>query len=215
MKFNLVIFDCDGVLVDSEALGCEIIARMATEHGAPMTAADADRLFTGGNWYKTVAYIEEQSGKKVPSDFEEIYRQQSAAIYEENLQAVEGVKEVIESLNCLICVGSNGPRRKIIPNLKFTGLDKYFDEKHIFSAYDINKWKPNPALYLHAANQMGIPAQESLVIDDSLSGVTAGIEAGMTVMAYSAHGQDQKFAQSGAHILNRMSDFYDLLERLA
>jgi HAD superfamily hydrolase (TIGR01509 family) len=214
LKYSLVIFDCDGVLVDSESIGCKVISEMITEQGLPMTPEEADQNFTGGNWYSTVAYVEERIGRKLPEDFEREYRLRSARAFEKDLKPIRGIEDLIKSLSINICVGSNGPREKILPNLRITGLDKYFNNNNIFSAYDIKKWKPDPGLYLHAADRMGFQPTDCIVVEDTIHGVRAAKAAGMRVLGYGGHGRGDELSQNGACVIDHMHEFHNAVKLL-
>ena len=178
-NINLVIFDCDGVLVDSEMISAEIIADVLRPVGIHMTVEEAYKTFVGGSMGKTISYVEERLGYKPDYDIEQSYRRLSFEAYRKRMRPVDGIIDVLNNLKVPKCVASNGPRAKIDLNLQLTGLDKFFRNEKIFSAYDIQKWKPDPALYLKAANEYDVRPNECLVIEDSIHGLQAAAAAGM------------------------------------
>ena len=178
-----------------------------------MTPQEADEEFTGGNWYTTVAFIENKIGRKLPEDFEKEYRRRSAIAFEKDLVPIDGVEDLIRSLDTDICVGSNGPKEKILPNLRITGLSQYFQNGNIFSAYDIQKWKPDPGLYLHAAEKMGYKPSDCIVVEDTIHGVKAALSAGMKVIGYGGHGRGSELSAGGAVVIDRMMDFHQAISQ--
>ena len=211
MSFELVIFDCDGVLVDSETISCGTIAEMSTELGFPMTTHEAIQNFVGTSIEYVVDFLKDKITQPFPSDFESRYRTTCLERFQTNLQPIPGIEKVLNHLNIAKCVGSNGPRHKIISNLQLTNLIQYFDSNHLFSAYDIKKWKPLPDLYLHAANQMKINFDKCVVVEDSVAGVLAAREAGMTVYGYIGNTDGKALAEAGAKLIFSMTDLIQIL----
>lgn len=186
MQTKLIIFDCDGVLVDSERISCRIFTQLMREEGIEISEEQVYQDLVGGSMQKSIAYVESILGYKLSeSNFTEKYRTRSFEAYKNELTTVPGVESLITSLRIPYCVGSNGPREKINWNLKLTGLDKYFPQANVFSAYDLKKWKPDPTLFLHAASQMGVHPENALVIEDSRNGILAANAAGIPAIAYS------------------------------
>ncbi|MCA0133578.1 HAD family hydrolase [Winogradskyella alexanderae] len=185
-KYKCIIFDCDGVLVDSEPIGNQVLVDLANELGANINLEYAFENFKGNSFRNCVNHIAKLIGKDVPNDFETIYRQRSYTKFKEEIQPISGVKEVLEVLRIPFCVASSGPETKIKLNLEATGLIKYFTD-NIFSCYKIGKWKPDPSVFIWAANTMGFEPKECLVIEDSIIGVEAAIRGGFDVFGYTAH----------------------------
>lgn len=205
-EIQLIIFDCDGVLVDSEALSNGVVAEMLSLQGLPMSAEEGVRYFAGTSMKYIQEYYHRQMGVHLPDDFEQRYRKRSFEVFEERLEAVPGIREALEAIQLPRCVASNGPINKIEFNLKVTNLQHFFGD-HIFSAYQIKKWKPLPDLYLHAAKQMGYEAQRCLVIEDSVAGVQAAKAAGMRVIGYAAgHSTEQALSEAGAEVIYSMKN---------
>jgi HAD superfamily hydrolase (TIGR01509 family) len=183
---GLVVFDCDGVLVDSERLAVEIDAQMITEAGWPLTREDVIHRFVGRSEADQLAEIEAHLGHPLPTDWSErwdvAYRDRFAA----DLEAVPGVRAAVESLiadGFAVCVASSGSHEKIRRNLDLTGLRDLFGED-IFSAQDVVDGKPAPDLFLLAARTMGHEPRRTVVVEDSQYGVTAALAAGMAVVGY-------------------------------
>jgi HAD superfamily hydrolase (TIGR01509 family) len=187
MKPDLIIFDCDGVLVDSEALENQLLVDMAERHGLRVNADEAHLEFVGRKLADCVRHMERVAGRNLPDTFIEDYRKQLKVIVERELKPIAGVREALELIAVLKCVASNGPRNKIEQALRVTGLQKFF-EGRLFCAYDVSAWKPEPDLFLHAAKMMGVPPEACTVIEDSRLGVQAALAAGMRVVAYEPTG---------------------------
>lgn len=210
-KVELIIFDCDGVLVDSELISCRVFTEMIRELGVEISEHRVYQDLVGGSMAKSIAYVEKLIGKPLEkSFFTNDYRQRSFEAYKKEMKPVEGIIELITSLTIPYCVGSNGPKDKIRLNLGITGLDQYFKDDHIFSAYDIKKWKPAPDLFLHAATVMGAVPKSCLVIEDSRNGIMAAINAKMHCLGYCPEG-DQRFAGLDVQIIQSMSEVSSFL----
>ena len=187
-KYELIIFDCDGTLVESEAITNEVVAEMVTEYGIQITPEETLERFAGKTIMHIMTFIKESYANLDEKEFEREYRRRSLDSFRKNLLPVPGVIELLEKLSIPICVASNGPRMKMDVTLPVTGLDRFFDPGHIFSAYDIQKWKPDPDLFLHAADNMGVASEKVLVIEDTWSGVMGALNGRMDVWAYNPHG---------------------------
>jgi HAD superfamily hydrolase (TIGR01509 family) len=178
-----VIFDCDGVLVDSEPTSNRILARMLSDLGLPMTTEQSMATFMGRSWASNLAIIEEQLGAAPPDDFTERYRgERNVALAE--VQPVPGILEAIERIDLPMCVASSGDHVKMTITLGAVGLYDRFGGK-IFSAVDLDgRGKPHPDLFLWAAREMNFEPASTAVVEDSGPGVEAGIAAGMQVFGY-------------------------------
>lgn len=211
MSYELVIFDCDGVLVDSESISCGAIAEISTELGFPMTTRESIDYFVGTSIEYAIDFLKDKITKPIPSDFESRYRKMCHERFQTDLQPIFGIEQLLSQLKLPKCVGSNGPRHKIISNLEITHLIHHFNPDQLFSAYDIKKWKPLPDLYLHAARQMNVAPEKSVVIEDSVAGVKAAIAAGMSVYGYAGDGDGAKLSAVGAKVIFSMSDLRQIL----
>jgi len=201
---QLLIFDCDGVLVDSEPISCRIVAEELRKLGLKISNEEAKHQFAGTSMEYIRKYVQ-SIGCRVPEDFEEIYRERSHAAFEAELQPVAGIKEALKALDFPRCVASNGPGYKVKANLEITGLRPLFGDE-LFSAYDIQRWKPEPDLYLHAALQMNTAFENCLVIEDSTAGVQAARRAGMRVLGYAGAGGADRLAAAGAQVFTSMAE---------
>ncbi len=177
-----LIFDCDGTLVDSEPWLVEAMLTEGARYGLPASARamlDAQR---GAPMARQIASVAAHSGAPLPADFEARVRARMADLFRADLQPIPGALDLVRSLTLPFCVASNGPRHKIELVLGLTGLLPWF-EGRIHSAYDIGAWKPAPDLFLHAAHALGCVPAECAVVEDSASGIAAGVAAGMRVFA--------------------------------
>jgi len=173
-----IIFDCDGTLVDSERLGHIVLAEHFFQHGIEVSAHSLHDEFKGGHFASMIDVLERRHETVLPADFIASYRDRAELVYEAELQACIGVEEALQALDLPLCIASNAPTKKTKKSLEITGLSQHFGDR-IFSAYDINAWKPKPDLFLHAAKHMGVEAEQCVVIEDSSPGVQAALAANM------------------------------------
>ncbi|MEZ6242716.1 MAG: HAD-IA family hydrolase [Phycisphaerales bacterium] len=198
LDHDLIIFDCDGVLVDTEPLTNALLAACVSEAGWAMTPDESVRRFKGRDLHEIRAEVEARLGRQLPGLIETYRARMYEAFERTPPPPVEGVIELLDTLDAMggrapkRCVASNGPTKKMLASL--TGarlLDRFacpstrahLDGHAVFSAYDVGVWKPAPDLFLHAARAMDADPAACLVIEDSPSGVIAGIRAGMRVVA--------------------------------
>jgi HAD superfamily hydrolase (TIGR01509 family) len=184
--FDLIIFDCDGVLVDSERLSIRVDAMYLERLGWPMDQEEIVERFVGRSDADMRADIEERLGRPIPTEidreFERIYRD----TFEKELTAVDGIVDALDAIVAAaipICVASSGGHAKIRRSLELTGLARYFGDR-IFSAADVPRGKPAPDLFLHAASSMDASPARCAVVEDSAFGVDAALAAGMRAFAY-------------------------------
>lgn len=181
-RFDAVIFDCDGTLVDSEPLGLAAIAQEALALGVePVHLADLDTM-KGQSMATTLATIAQRWGRELPADFETTVRATMAESFKTQLQPMPGALALLQRLTVPYCVASNGPRAKTELTLLVTGLLPLLQGR-IFSAYEVGAFKPSPALFLHAARAIGVAPERCVVVEDSTFGMRAGLAAGMRVCA--------------------------------
>ncbi len=206
-----ILFDCDGVLVDSEPIALSTLVNLANRFGVDIDLEFATQYFKGNSFKEVMAIIELFRKKPLPNNFEQTYRTITFDRFQKELKLIPGITELIPQLKIPFAVVSSGPRNKIRLNLKLTDLLNHF-EKNIFSCYDLQKWKPNPAIYIHAAKKMGFDPKECLIIEDSLMGVQAGVASGASVYAYAAHAHNKEALQAtGAKLFYNMSDLLEIL----
>lgn len=210
MQTELVIFDCDGVLVDSERLSNRILVEFVAEFGLTLELEEAILLFKGCKMADCIVVIEQRLGKKMPPDFVTQLRACTAKAFERELLPVQGIETALDKINLPICVASSGPLEKIQLALRVTNLLPRF-EGRIFSSYEIGSWKPAPDLFLYAAKKMGVQAQFCTVVEDSILGVRAGIAAGMKVLGYTSQNEATLLEECGARVFYSMYQLPDLL----
>ena len=209
-KYKCIIFDCDGVLVDSESIAIGTLVEMANNLGANMNLHESIATLKGKSFNFCLQKISERITKSLPDTFEKDYRTNSFKAFKENIQPIKGIKEVLENLVIPFCVASSGPENKIRLNLELTGLLPFFENK-IFSCYTIQKWKPDPAVYLWAAETMGFKPEDCLVIEDSVSGVQAAINGGFDVFGFTAHDYNNELAAYSTMTFDSMDKLLGIL----
>jgi beta-phosphoglucomutase-like phosphatase (HAD superfamily) len=204
-----VIFDCDGVLVDSEVLAGPILAELLTDLGLPTNQADVDRDFKGRSWESGLVAIEARLGAPPWPDLRERYRAKLFAAFDERLEAVAGIGEALDAIDAAglpRCVASSGDHERIRRGLRAGGLLDRFPGDAIFSVDDVAHGKPAPDLFLHAAARMGFKPASTVVIEDSVAGVQAGVAAGMRVLGYAAgEAEAPALAAAGAEPFEQMA----------
>ncbi len=212
--YDLVIFDCDGTLVDTEVITAEILVQMMEEIGIPMTHEECEQHFIGKNMDAITTHIQSQLPSNAsfdPLTFEKDYRQRMKIKCEEALVPLPGAMDLVESVPCETCIASNGPREKMKVTLAITGLDTFFPEEKVFSAYDRKIWKPDPDLFISTAENFNIPPEKCLVIEDTIHGVIAAQKAGMDVVAVNAHNHKDEIEASETPLF---SDLFQVKEYL-
>ena len=211
MDYKCIIFDCDGVLVESESITAKVLMRMGAELGCELDFETALEAFTGTSMKQNMDYIEARIPGSLPADFENKFRRRSFEAFKTEIEPIEGVRELVQKLKVPMCVASSGPSEKIELNLTTTRLIDHFNG-NLFSCYDIGSFKPDPGIYLHAAKQMGFKPEECLVVEDSPSGVKAGIDGGFRVFAYVSNPKnEQRFKDLGATVFYKMSELASFL----
>ncbi|MCK7623578.1 HAD family hydrolase [Streptomyces sp. RS10V-4] len=215
MGYDLIIFDNDGVLVDSEPISNRILAGYLTELGHPTTYEESLRDFMGGSMQRVCDLVREKSGRALPEDFEAAFHTRVFEAFRRQLQPVRGVEAVLEKLaadGVPYCVGSSGSHERIRVALTKTGLFERFGEERIFSSQDVGRGKPAPDLFLHAAREMGVEPGRCAVVEDSPLGVQAALAAGMDVYGFTAMTPAEKLTAAGATVLfAEMAELPELL----
>jgi HAD superfamily hydrolase (TIGR01509 family) len=210
MEFKCIIFDSDGVLVDSETLSAKVFQEMALELGFDLDFETAVERFAGTSMKENLRFIEENIQGPLPVDFEKEFRGRTYKVFKTDLKAVNGIADLIEKLGIPFCVASSGPVEKIRLNLGLVNLLDHFENK-IYSSYDIGSWKPEPGIFLHAAKRMGFEPEECAVIEDSASGIRAAIAGGFKVYALANEKMKKTFEQLGAIAFENMKELEKLL----
>ena len=210
LESQLIIFDCDGVLVDTEPLTNRVLARCVTDAGWEVDTAYSITHFKGRNLDDILVDVEAQVGKKLPGLMDEYRRQMYEEINEFGVPAIDGIHELLDALDAMDeqaphrCIGTNAPLEKARLTLGGSGLIDRFahrdgtDRQTMFSAYEVGKWKPDPGLFLHAAAAMGHEPSACIVVEDSTAGVKAAVAAGMRVIGLADLTPVDELVQAGA-----------------
>ncbi|MFI9819721.1 HAD family hydrolase [Streptomyces sp. NPDC052013] len=189
MRYDLVIFDNDGVLVDSEPISNRLLAAYLTELGHPTSYEDSIRDYMGSAMHRVHDLVEERTGRRLPADFDDVFHARVFAAFERELKPVAGAVDVLGKLEAdgvAYCVASSGSHERIRVGHRTTGLDRWFGDELIFSSQDVGRGKPAPDLFLYAAERMGVAPERCVVVEDSPLGVRAAVAAGMDVYGFTA-----------------------------
>ncbi|MEM9132646.1 MAG: HAD family hydrolase [Actinomycetota bacterium] len=217
---ELVIFDCDGVLVDSETLIVDIEARMLTAAGFPLTRENVIERFVGLSYGVMMDRLEAEFGRPVPLDLKQQVEQAALDELALNVTAVPGIAEVLKGLHAADrarCVASSSDLSRITMTMDVAGVSAWFDPAHIFSVQMVERPKPAPDVFLHAAAELGSNPDRCLVVEDSPHGVEAALAAGMDVVGLTAGGhagpvQHQRLVDAGAgHVFATTAELGDHL----
>jgi HAD superfamily hydrolase (TIGR01509 family) len=215
VQYDLVIFDNDGVLVDSEPLSNTILAGYLTELGHPTSYEDSLRDYMGAALHRVHDVVLERTGQRLPAEFDTTYQGRVFDAFERELRPVEGVAVVLEKLaadGVPYCLASSGSHERIRVALRTTGLYPRFGERRIFSSQDVGRGKPAPDLFLHAAAAMGVAPERCVVVEDSPLGVQAAQAAGMDVLGFTAMTPARRLAGATA-LFGSMAELPGLLFR--
>lgn len=212
---ELAIFDCDGVLVDSEPVANRILAAAINRLGYPISVAETRASMMGHSMAQIMVKIPQLTGRPLPEGWRENLQQETYAAFRESLCAVPGVEAAILSIRdagIKICVASSGSPDKMELTLGLTGLRSYFGD-HVFSSTMVTRGKPHPDLFLHAAVEMGVLPARAVVIEDSAPGVAGARAAGMRALAYAADPEYDvaRLQAEGAEIFRDMAALPGLL----
>ncbi|MFF8934763.1 HAD family hydrolase [Streptomyces paradoxus] len=213
MRYDLVIFDNDGVLVDSEPISNRLLAAYLTELGHPTSYEESIRDYMGSAMHRIHELVLERTGQRLPEEFDDVFHTRVFAAFEQDLVAVAGASGVLEKLaadGVSYCVASSGSHERIRVGHRTTGLDRWFDEKRIFSSQDVGRGKPAPDLFLYAAERMGVEPERCVVVEDSPLGVQAAVAAGMDVYGFTAMTPADKLARA-TRLFSDMGELADLL----
>jgi HAD superfamily hydrolase (TIGR01509 family) len=204
----LIIFDLDGTLVDSERLCNQAFIDLL-----PSLNESVDELiylYRGKKLSEILSDLERRIPARLPDGFEQIYRQRVSTLFTTDLKAIDGAPEMLRSLRHSFCIASSGPPEKIMQALAVTGLSEYFGNR-FFSSYVVGSWKPEPGLFLHAANKMGFSPQQCVVIEDSEIGLQAAEAAGMRALHFVPDMRSPKANNS----FSKMSALPSILQQIA
>ncbi|TBN01319.1 HAD family hydrolase [Hyunsoonleella flava] len=209
-KYKCVIFDCDGVLIDSESIAIGVLVEMGNALGANMDFKKSLINLKGKSLNSCMALISSLIGESLPETFEIDYRARTFETFKKEIQPIKGIKEVLENLKIPFCTASSGPENKIRLNLELTGLLPFFGD-NIFSCYTIQKWKPEPDVFLWAAKTMGFQPNECLVVEDSVSGVEAALAGGFDVFGYTEHDYKNELEALATKTFNTMGELLGMV----
>jgi HAD superfamily hydrolase (TIGR01509 family) len=203
VQFGLVIFDCDGVLVDSEIISCRAHATVLTRHGYPITPEQVFTRFLGRSTRQANLEVEAELGRNLPADYHSQLQDELHHSFEAELQAIAHIGQALDQIALPVCVASSGSHQRMRISLGRTGLYDRF-APNIFSASEVEHGKPAPDLFLYAAKRTQVSPQHCVVVEDSIAGVRAARAAGMTVLGFcggSHCGPDHgaTLAAAGAH----------------
>jgi HAD superfamily hydrolase (TIGR01509 family) len=215
-RISLVIFDCDGVLVDSEVIACREDAACLSEAGFPVTPEEMARRFVGTSAKSMLVTLSEQYQRQPRPGLNELRQARIVAAFEGELQPIPGIREALSQLHAKRCIASSSPLHRIVRSLELTGLRDYFADS-LYSASMVSRGKPAPDLFLYAAAQMKIDPSECVVIEDSPSGVVGAVTAGMRVIGFvgGSHcgpGHAERLRAAGADVvISLMADLPKVL----
>jgi HAD superfamily hydrolase (TIGR01509 family) len=211
---RLVIFDCDGVLVDSETISCGVLARLLTVAGLPTTVTEARRDYQGLLLTEVVRDAENALGRPLPEGWVARFERERADEFRRKLEPVPGAADAVEHVATAgleVCVASQGKLEKTRLSLELTGLRHLFRDRAVFSAWSVPRGKPHPDLFLHAAKAMGVEPARCAVVEDTPSGVTSAVRAGMRAVGYAADGDEESLRSAGAEVLHSLNQLSELL----
>jgi HAD superfamily hydrolase (TIGR01509 family) len=215
VRFDLLILDNDGVLVDSEPIANRVLAGLLTEYGYPTTYEDCLRDHLGGTLRLVRERVEPLLGWPLPEDFEARYHERLFARMPTELAAVAGVVAALDAIDMPMCVASSGTHERIETTLATVGLFGRFSGR-VFSAEDVGRGKPYPDLFLYAAERMGVAPERCLAVEDSPHGVAAAKAARMTVIGYAGLTPEERLAGAGADaVIACMADLPELVRQSA
>lgn len=216
---ELVIFDCDGVLIDSEIIGINLTLRLLKSYGVPIDFNEFSGEFSGLSWDELIDKVREQKGVVLPASINRTFYTSLREEFAKKLKRTDGTLDVLCSLNFPKCICSNSPRSQLDYSLSLVGLSQFFPER-IFSAVDLGPGhaKPQPDIFLHAARVLNVAPENTIVIEDSIHGVMAASRAGMTVIGYigGAHTyplHGEKLRSAGARVI--INSMYQLPAEIA
>jgi len=212
---KLVIFDCDAVLVDSEPISNGVLARMLTAEGLPTTLAEARRDYQGLLLGEVLLSAETKLGRPLPHGWLARYERERSVAFRDELKPVAGAAEAVRRVSAAgiaVCVASQGKLEKTRLTLGLTGLRELFGPGALFSAESVPRGKPHPDLFLHAASVMGSSPASSVVVEDTPSGVTAAVSAGMRALGYAADSDEVALREAGAETFHSLDELPRLLD---
>ena len=210
MTTRAVIFDCDGVLVDTELVSNTVLAGLLTDAGLPTTLELCLRDYRGRSLTSVMELAAQRHGAPLPVDIPERYYAEAQTRFALELEPIAGVVAALDAIELPICVASSGPHHKMAVTLRVTGLWERF-EGRIYSASEVARGKPAPDLFLHAAREMSFDPATTAVVEDSVPGVVAACSAGMRALAFALDTDAALLAAAGGEVFCDMAELPALL----
>jgi HAD superfamily hydrolase (TIGR01509 family) len=210
-EIRLVIFDCDGVLIDSEILSGQILIELLGEIGVQVDFDFVQRNFLGRSFTKVAAEIRESFGTKLAPDFEERYRAQLAAVFKTGLKPIPGIERILGEIGVRYCMATSSSPARAKMSLELSGLAHYFGDRY-FTASQVARGKPAPDLFLYAASAMEVAPENCLVIEDSDPGIDAAIAAGMLAFRFTGGSHMRNGQKAGGNAMPNVVEFNDWRE---
>lgn len=210
---KLVIFDCDGVLVQSEEISLSVLISLLNSYAPDTVALDGSyyiERFRGRKIADCLREAEQVLDVRLDDQFETHFRVQALEALTHHLKATDGIVDVLENLDIAYCVASSAPRNKIEHCLRVAGLFSYF-EGRIFSCYELGRWKPDPLVFLTACQAFNVDVTDAVVIEDSVTGVQAAVAANIKVLGFGSMDRHGKLADAGAVPFANMRELLTLI----
>jgi len=180
---ELIIFDCDGVLIDSEVISARVLIALLRDDGVEIDEGHVSAHFLGRSFPSVAADIRRDFDVALPETFEAVYRRKLLATFEHELHATNGIRELLPQLSPRVCVATSSSPERAARSLQMAGLAEHF-EGHVYTASEVANGKPAPDLFLHAAAREGVDPDAIVVVEDSAPGIAAAVAAGMRVCRY-------------------------------
>ena len=220
-NIQLIIFDCDGVLIDSETISAKVISMQFSKLGIDIDTQYVQKHFVGQSYLKVKGHVLKNFDIQLADNFEEEYREELLKVFKKELKIVPGIKDILEQLNIKKCVATSSSKTRATSSLKTVGIYEYVKD-NIFSAYSLgDKGKPAPDIYLNCAKKFNIEPQNVLVIEDSLVGIEGGKRAGMKTWHFigASHlkswNKNHKYTYEPDFVFGDMNRFFDYLPHLS
>lgn len=220
-NIQLIIFDCDGVLIDSETISAKVISNQFNKLGIDINTQYVQKHFVGQSYLKVKGHILKNFNIQLADNFEEEYRVELLKVFDKELKIVPGIENILKQLNIQKCVATSSSKKRATSSLKTVGIYEYVKD-NIFSAYNLgDKGKPAPDIYLNSAKKFNIEPQNVLVIEDSLVGIEGGGRAGMRTWHFigashlKAWDKKHKYTYEPDFVFDDMTKFFDYLPHLS
>lgn len=219
-NIELIIFDCDGVLIDSEIISAQVISQQFYKIGIPIDTQYVQNHFVGQSYIKTKAHVLKNFNVQLADNFEEEYRNELLKVFDKELKIIPGIENILINLNINKCVATSSSISRATSSLKTVGIYEYL-KGDIFSAYNLgDRGKPAPDIYLNCSEKFNVDPKNILVIEDSLIGIEGGKKAGMKVWHFTGASHLKSWDNTHEYIFkpdfvfNDMNDFFKYLPHL-